>query len=386
MIGIERERLGDWFIYGSERGYDYSLSGVGREALTLQDVAPHLELGQSLDWGGNYFGPPQLKERIIATQAYQSVREDELFLTNGTYEANFVAVLATLGAGDEVIVEEPAWTQIRVVARGVGADVKMLPLRPENGWKPDPDELRSLLGPRTKLVYLNHPNNPTGSALSTDEMRAIVDVVAAHGAYLLSDEIYRGLEWEGGLSATAIDHYERAIVTNSLTKSLGLCGLRLGWIASHDRAVRERAFAIHRYAVMVTNVLGEQLALAALDPTRYERLLETGKEAGRRNRRIINDWIRESEVFSWSPPDGGFTSFVRCSLPLSSWDLCRDLLESPYRTYLVPGLCYHERFDDHVRIGFGGKSAHQIPEALVRIDRFCSERLGIELAATGATV
>ena len=164
MIGIEGEKLGDWFIYGSEKGYDYSLVGVGREALRLSDVVDTLDPEQSLDWGGHYFGPPLLKERIIATQAYQTVRPDEVFLTNGTYEANYAAMLGTVDAGDEVIVEEPSWTQIRLLARSLGATVKILPLRPENGWKPDPDELRGLLSPRTKLVYLNHPNNPTGSA------------------------------------------------------------------------------------------------------------------------------------------------------------------------------------------------------------------------------
>lgn len=375
MIPIERERLGDWFIYGSEKGYDYSLAGVGRAALRLRDVAPDIDLDQSLDWGGAYFGPVPLKERIIATQEYRSVRSEELFLTNGTYEANFVAMFGSIDAGDEVIVEEPAWTQIRVLARSLGATVTVLPLRPEQGWKPDPDELRGLMSPRTKLVYINHPNNPTGSVLTDDEMRAIVAVVERHGAYLLSDEIYRGLEWGGPLSATAVDHYERAIVTNSLTKSLGLCGLRLGWLASHDAGARERAFAVHRYAVMVTNVLGERLAAEALAPQRFPRLLEAGKETGRRNREIIDAWIRERGIFSWVPPAGGFTSFARFEAPLSSWDLCRELLEPPHRTYLVPGACYHERFDDHVRIGFGGKSADQIPQALARIDEYWAHRI-----------
>ncbi len=381
MIGIEGEKLGDWFVYGSEHGYEYSLVGVGREALRLSDVVAELDGTQSLDWGGHYYGPPLLKERIIATQGYQSVQPEELFLTNGTYEANYAAMLGIVSAGDEVIVEEPSWTQIRLLARSLGATVKVLPLRPENGWKPDPDELRSLLTPRTRVVYLNHPNNPTGSALSDEEMAAIVGVVAPSGAYLLSDEIYRGLEWDGPLSATAIDHYERAIVTNSLTKTLGLCGLRLGWLATHDRDARERTFAVHRYAVMVTNVLGERLACEALAPERFPDLLESGKVTGRRNRALIDQWIGNSELFSWSPPDGGYISFVRFHAPLSSWDICQELLEPPYRTYLVPGICYHDQFDDHIRFGFGGRSAGQVPEALARIDQYCEDKLGTTATA-----
>jgi aspartate/methionine/tyrosine aminotransferase len=376
VIAIEGEKLGDWFVYGSERGYEYSLAGVGREALRLGDIVNELDPEQSLDWGGHYYGPPLLKERIIATQGYQTVRPEELFLTNGTYEANYAAMLGTVEAGDEVIVEEPSWTQIRLLARSLGASVKILPLRPENGWKPDPDELRGLLSPKTKVVYLNHPNNPTGSALSDTEMATIAEIVSRQGAYLLSDEIYRGLEWEGPLSASAIDHYERAIVTNSLTKSLGLCGLRLGWLATHDREARERCFAVHRYAVMVTNVLGERLACEALDPARFPELLEAGKRVGRQNRRLIDEWVQRSQIFSWTPPDGGYISFVRFDAPLSSWDICQELLEPPYRTYLVPGICYHDRFDDHIRLGFGGKSARQVPEALARIDQYVQDKLG----------
>lgn len=376
MIGIEGEKLGEWFVYGSEKGYELSLVGVGREALRLGDLVSDLDPDQSLDWGGHYFGPPLLKERIIATQGYQSVQPEEIFLTNGTYEANYAAMLGVVSAGDEVIVEEPSWTQIRLLARSLGATVKTLPLRPENGWKPEPDELKKLLSPRTKVVYLNHPNNPTGSTLSDSEMADLVKIIAPTGAYLLSDEIYRGLEWNGPLSATAIDHYERAIVTNSLTKTLGLCGLRLGWLATHDPEVWKQTFAVHRYAVMVTNVLGERLATEALAPERFAELLELGKVAGRRNRQIIDDWVNESEWFSWAAPGGGYTSFVKFHGPLRSWDICSELLEPPYHTYLVPGSCYHDRFDDHIRFGFGGRSAHRVPEALERIDQYCQEKLG----------
>jgi aspartate/methionine/tyrosine aminotransferase len=152
--------------------------------------------------------------------------------------------------------------------------------------------------------------------------------------------------------------------------------LRLGWLATHDTEARERTFAVHRYAVMVTNVLGERIACEALAPDRFPELLEAGKVTGRRNRALIDEWVQGSELFSWSPPDGGYISFARFHAPLSSWDICQDLLEPPYRTYLVPGSCYHERFDDHIRLGFGGRSAGQVPEALARLDQYCQDKLG----------
>ncbi len=140
---IQRELLGDWFILGSQSGWQNSLTGVGRPPLSLAELG-EIDPATSLDWGGNYYGPPLLKERIIQVQKYR-LRPDDLFLTNGTYEANYVAVMGLINAGDEVIVESPAWTQVGLLCRALGANVKVLQLREEHGWLPDPDELASLM-------------------------------------------------------------------------------------------------------------------------------------------------------------------------------------------------------------------------------------------------
>src|SRR5262249_28252134 len=234
------------------------MSRVGGRADRVKDLGPYIAPAMSLDWGGHSFGPPVLKQRLVQTQRYD-LRPEQLFLANGTYEANYVAVMALVDKGDDVVLEAPAWTQVGVLCRAIGADVKILRLRHENGWKPDPDELRRLVTDRTRLVFINHPNNPTGSVLSPAEMNALVNVVRRHVTYLLSDEIYRGLEWDGSLSPSAVNLYERGIVTSSLTKTLGMCGLRLGWVGSRDKEFLDRAFALHRYGVMVNDVFGEQL-------------------------------------------------------------------------------------------------------------------------------
>jgi aspartate/methionine/tyrosine aminotransferase len=370
---IEREKLGDWFILGSQSGYRYSLTGVGRPPLQLADLGA-IDPDISLDWGGNYFGPPLLKERIIAAQEYK-LQPDNLFLTNGTYEANYVAVMGLVAAGDEVIVETPAWTQVGMLCRALGANVKTLRLREEDGWLPDPDELAALMTPKTRMVYLNHPNNPTGSCLTAEHMAELARVIGRHGAHLLSDEIYRGLEWDGApISASAANFYERAIVTNSLTKSMGLCGLRLGWVATPDREAYERTFAVHRYAVMVTSHLSELLATRALEPSTYRRLLQAGKDVGQQNLDAIRRWMDGNQIFRWVEPQAGFISFARFNLDLSSWDLCRTLLDEPYKTYMVPGICYGEEFDTYVRIGFGGKGAEKVPDGLEQLETFCRER------------
>jgi aspartate/methionine/tyrosine aminotransferase len=325
----------------------------------------------SLDWGGHYFGPPVLKQRLVETQRYDLAPE-QLFIANGTYEANYLAVMALVERGDEVVLEAPAWTQVGVLCRAIGADVKVLPLREENGWKPDPDELRRLVTDRTRLVFINHPNNPTGSVLSSDDMDALVAVARRHGTYLLSDEIYRGLEWDGPLSPSVVNAYERGIVTSSLTKTLGMCGLRLGWVGSRDKEVLDRAFALHRYGVMVNNVFGEQLGAAALEPATWDRLLAEGKQIGRRNRQLVIDWMARNSLFTWVVPGGAFTSFPRFELPVTSWDLCRTLIGEPYGTYLVPGVCYGDEFDKHVRLGFGAETP-KVEAGLAQLEVFARE-------------
>ncbi len=368
---VEREKLGDWFIRGRQTKWKYSLTSVGRPATKLKDLGVTLDPNMSLDWGGYYFGPPLLKQRIIQTQGY-NLNEQSLFIVNGTYEANYLAVLATVEKGDEVIVEAPAWTQVGLLCKSFGAKVKVLRLREENAWKPDPDELRRLMSPKVKLVFINHPNNPTGSVLNDAEMGALCKVVGEHGAYLLSDEIYRGLEWDGPVSPSVVNFYERGIATSSLTKTLGLCGLRLGWIGSPNQEFVDRAFALHRYAVMVNDVMGELLGTAALEPATYARLVQEGKDTGQRNRQIIRDWMADNPVFGWALPGGAFTSFPHFRLPVTSWDLCIRLLGEPYATYMVPGVCYGDEFDSYVRLGFGSLTP-SVQAGLAQLDTFVRE-------------
>ncbi len=368
---VEREKLGDWFILGRQTKYKYSLTSVGRPAAKLKDLDITFDPNMSLDWGGYYFGPPLLKQRIIETQHYD-LREENLFIVNGTYEANYIAVLATVEKDDEVIVEAPAWTQVGLLCNSIGAKVHVLRLREGNQWKPDPDELSRLMNPNVKLVFINHPNNPTGSVLTDAEMQALCAVVGKHGAYFLSDEIYRGLEWDGPLSPSVVNFYERGIVSSSLTKTLGVCGLRLGWIGSRNKELVDRAFALHRYGVMVNDVMGEQLGTAALEPTTFARLLQEGKEIGLRNRRIIQEWMASSSLFRWVLPGGGFMSFPRFSMPVSSWDLCCQLLAEPFGTYMVPGVCYGDEFDSNVRLGFGGVTP-SVQAGLAQLDIFAKQ-------------
>jgi len=192
--------------------------------------------------------------------------------------------MALLKPGDEVICETPAWTQVGNICRRMGVKVNWWYLRPENDWKPDLEKLRTLINAKTKLIYLCNPNNPTGSVLSEDEIIELCNLASQYGTYILCDEIYRGLEWQSEeLSPSIVDYYERGISTSSLTKTLGVCGIRFGWFATRDKGLHDECFDIYYDCALCNNIISERIALKLLEPSKYQDLLQEGKAIGREN-------------------------------------------------------------------------------------------------------
>jgi aspartate/methionine/tyrosine aminotransferase len=165
-----------------------------------------------------------------------------------------------------------------------------------------------------------------------------------------------------------VNYYEKAVSASSVSKSLGLQGIRTGWMATQDKELLYKALILREDTSEVMNVLGEHIALAALQPGRYERLLGEAKEEGRRGWDIVSDWISRSEVFDWVKPKAGFLSFPRYDLEIESEEFFRRLIAKPYRTLIQPGISYG--FEKHIRLGVGGGKTDQIKRGLEQIDRF----------------
>jgi aspartate/methionine/tyrosine aminotransferase len=377
------QKLSEFFNIGRDRGWDvqkqawtvHSLVNPEGRVLTLGDIMEGIPPDLPLAKSGNRYGYPPLREQIVRSQRYE-VAADDVLVTSGTQHANYLAFATLLEAGDEAIIESPSWEQPKVLCEALSVQARILPRRPELGWRFDLDELERLASPRVKLIYLCHPSNPTGAILDESELKAVCAVADRIGAYVVSDEIYRGLEWDEALSPSVVNCYERGVTTSSISKTLGMSGLRLGWLATRDRAFRERCMELKYYiSLHQQSRLDEVVALAALEPTRYWRLVRKTMDAARVNYDLVAAWMKGNGVFTWIPPGGGFLSFPRYDLDIPSWDLCVRLLEAPYRTYLIPGSCYgHE---GHVRLGFGpGTAADTIRAGLAAVDRFVADRRG----------
>lgn len=375
---IRSQKLSDFFNIGRDLGWD-----VEKQKWTVnQLISPEgiaWTLGDIIDGGfppetpliksGNRYGFPPLRARVADTFRYD-LGADNVLITLGTQMSNFIAMTSILEPGDEAIVETPSWEQPRVLGEALKAKVKLLRRRPELNWKFDLDELKGLLTDKTKLIYICHPNNPTGAMLTESELTAICDLARKHGTYVISDEIYRGMEWSKELSPTIVNVYEHGVATGSISKILGLSGTRLGWFATQDRDFLERCMELKYYITLhQESRLDETVAMAALEKDKLWSLAGKSMEAARESYDLISQWMRSSNVFNWVPPEGGFLSFPSFELDLPSWDLCVGLLKEPYRTYIIPGSCYG--YEGYVRLGFGpGTPAADVRAGLEQIDRF----------------
>lgn len=277
-------------------------------------------------------------------------------------EAIFVAMNALLEAGDEVVLTWPAYQSLGEIARAIGCNVIRWPLRVEGGrWTLDPDDLNARLSPRTKLVIINFPHNPTGYLPTREAWDRIVATVAGRGVTLFSDEMYRWLEYdEAQTLPSACEVYERAVTLGGVSKSLGLPGLRIGWLASRDRDLLRRASEIKDYTTICNSAPSEILALIGLRAREW--LIG-------RNVAVVLANLREAEKYfghrktkyEWLPPMAGPVAFPRW-LGSDSAQAWADATVRDHGVMIAPG----ELFDmlGHFRVGLGRRGFRAAMQAL----------------------
>lgn len=354
-----------------EHQVEINLSESGVEPLTVGELlgpdAAGLLAGQPLAYTQTN-GTAELRAAIAAT--LPGAAENEILVTNGGAEANFVACWRLVEPGDEVVVMQPNYGQVQGLAEGFGAIVRPWPLREQRTgaaprWAPDLDELRALVSDRTKLVAVCNPNNPTGARLTGAEVAAVCKVAERHGAWVLADEIYRGVERDGVETPTAWGRTGRVIVTGGLSKAYGLPGLRIGW-AVCPRPTAAELWSRRDYTTIAPGAVSDLLARHALAPARRAALLARARRCVTANWRIVADWIgRHAPALATVPPEAGALAFVRCRHPAGSTALATRLRETE-GVLVVPG--GHFGMDGYLRIGFGGAPG-PLRDGLARIGR-----------------
>jgi aspartate/methionine/tyrosine aminotransferase len=315
-------------------------------------------------------GSEELRSRIAAL--YPGARTENVLVTCGGSEANFVSTWALVEPGDEVVFMMPNYMQIAGLAPAFGAIVKPLCLREELLWTFDPEDLKRLVTRTTRMIAVCNPDNPTGAVLDAASHDAIIDAASRTGAWILADEVYRGAEFDGKETATFWGSYDRVLCTGGLSKAYGLPGLRTGWVVGPADVI-ERLWGYHDYTSIAPTVLSDRFASIALEPNRRAWILNRTRTILRRNYPALNKWLEShADRFSHIPPKAGAIAWVGLRKGENSAEMGEEL-RARKSVLIVPG----EQFgtDSHLRFGFGGDPA-QLREALSRFDDYLTERSG----------
>lgn len=306
--------------------------------------------------------------RRLVAGLYERQEPGNVTITHGAIGANALVHETLVESGDRVISVLPTYQQHYSIPESYGADVQILKLREENGFLPDLEELRRLATPGTKLIVINNPNNPTGSLMDRAFLERIVDIARGCGAWVLCDEVYRGIDQDGdGTTASLADLYERGISTGSMSKAYSLAGLRLGWIVAPKELIH--AVSVHRdYNTISVGMLDDHFAAIALE--NRAKILARNQAITRTNLAILSRWVEGEPAISWTRPRSGTTALLKYDLPMSSEEFCIRLLEET-GVMLTPGSAMD--MEGYLRIGYAN-SQHVLREGLARMSRFLGER------------
>ena len=334
--------IGESGIYPLTAGELLDLLPESARASTLQELL-EMRLGYSEARG-------TLKLRSLLAQSYEGCGPENIVVTTGAIEANFLLFNVLLNAGDHVVAPYPAYQQLYSVPRALGCDVSLWRVRSNDGFRFDLDDLEQLVRPETRLIVINSPHNPTGAMLDAGELEHVYNLAQSVGAMILSDEAYRWLEVPGGNESPPpiLNLGPAGISVGTFSKPFGLPGLRTGWLAAPTK-VAAACWAMRDYVSLSPGKLND--ALAALAFEHRDKIFQRNWEIISQNLSTANQWIAEhSSVLSWMAPRGGLLALLRYNLDIASLDLANKLAEE-YSVMMAPGSAFG--FEHHLRIGIG---------------------------------
>lgn len=370
MIPLEPFALERYFA-AHEFAARYTLAASEVEGLPLAELLAladdeSAELWRSLTLGYTQSAGHPLLRREIA--ALDDLAPDDVLVCAGAEEAIFLTLQALLREGDHAVVVWPAYQSLHEVARAAGASVTLVELDAASGWRLDLAELQAALRPATRAVVINFPHNPTGAHLSHAELAALVAVCEARGITLVSDEVYRFLEYDAAACLPAAASLgERAVSIGVMSKSFALAGLRIGWIATRDRALRRRVAELKDYTTICSAAPSEILAIVALRAR--DHLLARSRSLIAAN---LPRWralfARHADELEWSEPPAGTTAFPRLKAgDAAAW---ASRLVQREGVLLLPGAVFGG-WTEHFRVTL---VRSDVPEALERLERFMRHR------------
>ncbi|MEW1643770.1 capreomycidine synthase [Streptomyces sp. NPDC091219] len=367
---LPRAALEDWMRdFYFDTSIDLGSSGVRTWSLAELRRLLGITVGEldgiALDDAPSYGGG---RLRRAVADRFTAGDVDRVMATHGSTEAIFVVMNALLSAGDEIVVVDPAYHSLTSVAESIGCRLVRWRLRPESGFAPDLDELRTLLTPRTRMIVVNFPHNPTGAHLTRRQFDDLLALVDGHDLHLVWDAAFAELVWDSEPLPDPSTLHERCVGLGTMSKAYGLPGTRVGWCLAAPE-ILARLVPLRDALTICLSPLTEHLAARALEGA--DRILADRRAGAARNLDRLDAWAKENDdLVSWSRPAGGVTAFPAFTGIADTEDLCREL-GTRHDLLLVPGAGFGH--PDRVRLGFGG-AEDAFAEGLTRLHTALTER------------
>jgi aspartate/methionine/tyrosine aminotransferase len=307
-------------------------------------------------------GAPELRE--VISGMYRGIKSKDVLVTAATEEGIFVLYHALLSPADHVIVETPCYESALEVARSTGAQISEWRRCFGNGWAHDVAALEKSIQPNTKIIYINTPHNPTGLLMAAEVFQRVIKLAAARGIIVFCDEVYRELEHDpASRLPAACELYDHAVSLGSMSKTYGLPGLRLGWLASKDADILERCLEFKHYTSICSSAPSEFLAALAL--RHREVLIQRNREIALHNLPLLDAFFRQrSSLFEWVKPNASPIGFARYQRNRDVLSFCEEVAREA-GVLLLPGSVYDQ--PGFIRFGFGRKN---MPESLAQFGAY----------------
>jgi len=335
-----------------EHEVDYNLSESGVHPLLLSELISDSEIKTLLDTRLGYIqtdGTTELKDRIKLL--YPGADRDNILVTTGSIEANFLLMWSLLEAGDEVVYMLPNFLQMQGLAQAFNAQLKTFTLKPELDWNPDLEELKKIVTKNTKLILLTNPNNPTGGILSEKARQTIIDLAKWADAWIIADEVYQGAEWKGEITPSFWEKNSKTVVTNGFSKAYGLPGLRTGWMVGPPDFIN-KIWTYKDYTSITIGAVSDQIARLVLKPEIRTKILQRTRNIIAGNFSLFESWMAEQKgIFSCpASSKAGAIVFPRYSLDINS-SLLAERVRDNQNVLICPG----DQFglDHYIRFGLG---------------------------------
>lgn len=360
------------FFVPYEFSTKYLLGSSDCQSMTINDL-------QALDedakdafgdvWLGytEYEGAPALRSEIATL--YETINPAHILVFSGAEEAIFVYMNSVLGAGDHAIAHAPGYQSLYEIARANGCEISFWMADEANDWDLDLNWLVDNIRPNTRAVIINTPHNPTGYLMSHEKFQTLITILRARGIRLFCDEVYRGLEHdEKDRLPAACDAYELGVSLGVMSKTYGLAGLRIGWIATHDAITYRQMAQFKDYTTICNSAPSEFLSLIAL--RHREKIVKRNLDIIQHNLALLDTFFaRNSALMTWKRPRAGSVAFPRVHLDVNSEAFCIALIQAR-GVMLLPSTVFFYG-DKHVRIGFGRAN---MPQALSELTAYLNSK------------